>query len=169
MKLTTISAIFSILTFLPLPSSSPAIELTGHRIKNVGGRCTWACIETAGRAIGLTKLHGFAYAQPNPQPGHTATVRKLLTALNVRFVLEDDYVYNLDHFTTYANSHGVIVTIMAGSDFVDFSSCHSILVKDYGEQVVEYFDPNHPLESRSVSRAKFDKFWSGNAIVILPD
>src|SRR4051812_4101375 len=157
----------TIFILLLLASPLYAIDLTGHRVSNSGNRCTFACLETAGRAQGIPAMIGFINRHPGP--GFMATIRKELAAVQVKNICEDDGVYNRETLTQHAATSGVTVTIIAGADFIDYQGCHSILVINYGEQEVKYFDPNHRYLYLYVSREKFDKFWSGNAIVVLPD
>lgn len=144
-----------------------AIDLVGHRMANSGARCTWACIETAGRALGVKEVEGLMHSRPFIYAGYMYRVQAVLARQGVKSICHADYVYDRDTLRKYAPTNGCVVTIMAGSDFIDFRGCHSILVLDYGDNMVTYYDPNHRDEKRTVERKKFDRWWSGNLIVVL--
>jgi len=143
------------------------VNLDGCGIKNDrSGRCTAACIETAARANGVKKLEGFF--SRGPTPGYTVQIEAALKKEGVDYLMTKDYSYDREPLKGYAESHGVIVTILKGATWIDFQGEHSILVTEYGEEDVVYYDPNRHTKLWKVSRKEFDKYWAGNAIVVLP-
>lgn len=154
---------------LTVPASVYGLDLVGHRVPNSGNRCSAACIETAGRAAGIYQLEGFITRTSGP--GYMDHIFQRLKEENVRNICIADWIYERDILRDFAESNGVVVTMIAGADFIDLKGCHSILVKKYDEVngLVEYYDPNHQLENKSITLAQFNKFWSGNAIVVFAD
>ena len=148
------------------------------RVDNIGGRCTWASIETAGNVNGCQGTRGIVKLRLKKHrvtndPGYMPTVRKQLDELGVRYVAHDDYKYDREALAKYANEHGAVVTIMPGNTHC--GGPHSIYVTEYTDKIVRFYDPNRPLRGSkaphlwTAQRKFFDKFWAGNFVVILPD
>lgn len=133
------------------------------------GYCTWASIETAARQNKVKPLIGLVsrrYKQNRVivDPGYTESVRKQLDICNINYILRNDGTFDKEQLSKYAESHGVVTTIVAGNEF-SRNTAHSILITKYGD-TVEFYDCTAPRMWKCDKRW-FDTWWSGNAVIVL--
>jgi hypothetical protein len=173
---------------LTLLLAAPAFALDipdEHREANIGGRCTWSCLQAAGRTHGIEPLKNLVqlrlerFGSHNPRgtsdPGYTRSVEVQLDALGIEYISQDDWRFDFGTLKKYAGSHGVVVTLKAGAPMPDGGKLvvpHSVLLCDFDDEKAVYYNPDRitspgPRRLWSGSRAWFARWWSGNAIVVL--
>jgi hypothetical protein len=167
--------------FFILLSAAPAsaIDLpVAARVRNIGGYCTWACLDTLARANGIEKLQGVMEARRASQgtaddPGYDDVIEAELQARGVHYELRRQLSFERDLLEQYANSHGVAVSLKAGNPYS--IGCHTIVVTRYDDTTVEFYDSSKPVDAAkkpkvwTCGRGWFDAWWLGSSVVILPD
>ena len=170
------SAVLSLLL-----SSAPASAIdipVEARVRNIGGYCTWASLDTLARANGIEQLQGIMEARRATKrtiadPGYDNVIEAELQARGVRYQLRRQLSFERDLLEQYANSHGVAVSLKAGNPWS--IGCHTIVVTWYDETTVEFYDSSKPVDSSqqpkvwSCGRGWFDAWWLGSSVVILPE
>src|SRR5262245_55906927 len=90
------------------------------RVRNIGGYCTWASLDTLARANGVGRLRGILQARRATRrtavdPGYDDVIEAELKARGVRYELRRQFSYDRDLLEQYANSHGVAVSLKSGN------------------------------------------------------
>lgn len=152
------------------------------RIKNQPpGYCCWACLETLGRYHGIEGLYDllesrkeekdlvindwFGNATTYPRNlGYDFTVRNKLNDLKVKYWMQDAGGINRT-LLKYAGSHGCVVGVKEGA-LKGVKTTHAIVILEYDEEKVEYFDPNSPSTTWVATRKWFDHWWTGMIIIV---
>ena len=164
-------------------SWAAAVELPVEaRVANVGGYCTWACLDTLARANGVAPLCGVMgdrrqkkAAEENPEidPGYDEQIEAELQARGVRYELRPQWSFERDLLEQYAACYGVAVSLMSGNPWS--IGCHTIVVTRYDEDWVEFYDSSKPVDKDkrpkigAVGRAWFDEWWLGSSVVVFPE
>lgn len=158
------------------------------RVRNPANYCTWASLESLGRLHGVSPLRGLIALRQQrnggafSDGGDMPKVIQQLNELGVRHIAEADGTYNRRLLAERAEKYGVVVTIIAGNGHANYvatdgrtySGCHSIVLTHFDDSIVEFYDTSKPLDPQGqpktwrAGRDWFDRYWSGNAIVILP-
>jgi hypothetical protein len=164
---------------LLLPSLGYALDLPERvRVRNCGGRCAWACLETAANALGDDRLRGLVNlrgglsrdAHKTYDYGNTLKIADQLDALGVRYHIDRDYTYDFDTLRKYANRRGVVVSLYEGSLYLEgrtLKECHAVLLTDFRDDGVKFYCPDSPWKLWRGELAWFRKAWTGSAVVIL--
>jgi hypothetical protein len=164
-----------------LVSSAPisAIDLPlGARIRNIGGYCTWASLDTVAHANGISRLRGVFQARRESRrttadPGYDYAIEEELKSRGVRYELRRQFSYDRELLEKYAGSYGVVVSLKSGNPWS--IGCHTILITSYDETTVEFYDSSKPVDASqqpkiwSCGRDWFDTWWLGSSVVIFPD
>lgn len=156
-----------------------AIDLPlAARIRNIGGYCTWASLDTLAHANGISRLRGILQARRASRrtvsdPGYDYAIEAELKARGVRYEIRPQFSYNRELLEQYADTHGVAVSLKSGNPWS--IGCHTIVVTRYDETTVEFYDSSKPVDAAqqpkiwSCGRTWFDSWWLGSSVVILPD
>jgi hypothetical protein len=165
------------LWFSVAPVSAIDIPIAA-RVRNIGGYCTWASLDTLARANGIGPLRGIMEARRARQrtvadPGYDHVIEAELKARGVRYQLRKQFSFNRDLLEQYANSHGVAVSLKSGNPWS--IGCHTIVVTRYDDTLVQFYDSSKPLDTSQqpkvwcCGRGWFDTWWLGSSVVIFPD
>lgn len=138
------------------------------RVVNPGGYCCWACLESLGRMNDIPELFNllkqrqadpddyfldlrhFEYVPKNL--GDERTIRKKLKALHIKHEIQ--HTGNFDRkLLDDANKQGIVVAVNG----------HGVVLTRYGEDKVEYYDPNDG-NVHIKSADWFHDNWSGMVI-----
>ncbi len=161
--------------------SASGIEIPVElRTRNIGGRCAWACLETAANVTGEPRLRGLVNrrgglerdARQTYDRGETYKIGEQLKKLGVRYYIEPDYTHDYGTLEKYAKSRGVTVSLYKGSLYMEgrtLTECHAVLVTDIDSEHVHFFCPDNPWRIWRGTRGWFKTAWTGSAVVILPD
>ena len=128
-----------------------AIELPiAARVRNIGGYCTWASLDTLARANGCGRLRGIfnarrARQQTVADPGYDHVIEAELKARGVRYELRPQFSYDRKLLEQYADAHGVAVSLKSGNP--SSIGCHTIVVARYDETTVEFYDSRKPVDA----------------------
>lgn len=164
---------------LLLPTLGYALELPERlRVPNRGGRCAWACLETAANALGDDRLRGLVNlrgglswdAYTTSDPGYVETIADQLDKLGVRYHLDPDYTHDYGTLHKYAKTRGVLVGLYKNSQWMwgkRLTTCHAVLVTDIDPDYVYFYCPDNPWKIWRGNRAWFKESWTGSAVVIL--
>ena len=159
-----------------LCGTSAAIDIPPEsRVRNIGPRCTWAAIETLARARTIPRLLGLLDRRTKTtgsQEGFDTLVEAQLESDAVPFINERHGSFNRDTLDRYANSHGIVLSMKAGTIWVTRTPLwgpHSIALTKYSADSVQFYCPNNPSKLWTAPRSWFDAGWMGNAIVLLGD
>jgi len=156
-----------------------AIELPiAARVRNIGGYCTWASLDTLARTNGCGRLRGIfnarrARQQTVADPGYDHVIEAELKARGVRYELRPQFSYDRELLEQYADPHGVAVSLKSGNPWS--IGCHTIVVTRYDETTVEFYDSSKPVDASqqpkvwTCGRAWFDTWWLGSSVVVFPD
>ncbi len=152
------------------------------RVKNEKpGYCCWACLETMGRFHGIEPLHDLLEKRKEEKDitttdwygntfvyekhlGYDFALRNKLTELKVRFWMQDTGGWDRS-LLKHAKSHGCLVSVKANA-LKDMKTPHGIVLTEYNDKNVEYYDPNYPDKIWVGSRKWFDFYWTGMIVVV---
>jgi hypothetical protein len=167
------------LVFQALSWQAFALDLSLEaRVKNIGGYCTWACLDTLARANGIGKLRGVfddrrERAHAAADPGYDDEIELELQSRGVRYELRPQWSFKRDLLERYAYGYGVAVSLMAGNPWS--IGCHTIVVTRFDEDWVEFYDSSKPVDQEKkpkiwrCGRGWFDQWWLGSSVVVFPD
>lgn len=168
------TALASLSVALLLPTVDVPVEV---RVENPAGYCTWCSIATQAKLLGVKAAGSIAYevweeyGGARGVAGYTHRVIAELEKRGVRYVCQPDGTYDRFTLGTYAETHGVVTTLLPGNPHI--IGCHSVLTIKYRDDGVEFWDsskPRHPDGTPRTWRCSkdwFDRWWSGNAVVVL--
>jgi hypothetical protein len=151
-----------------------AVELPEScRVRNIEGRCCWACIATLGYRHDIRALQSLAPDRKIlPAPRATDdNVRRKLIPLGVVWRGFDHGSFDRS-LLPMANTHGVIVGMEAGTPWLGNQSLtwpHCIILTRYDKDEVEFFCPDNPRHLWRKTRQWFDGGWRGNSMVFDPN
>lgn len=177
--------IITCIIFCLLSNFSWAIDLEKKdRVQNEPpGYCSWASLETLGRHNDIEPLINLVQIrkqEPDPlvletdaagkpyyvkMPKHVgsdAILRAKLLELKVKFKMTETDSKDRS-LLTYADSVGVIVGVNTGARG---PAAHTIVLTQYNDKVVRFYDCNQPDDIWEGSREWFDYWWTGLSIVV---
>jgi hypothetical protein len=148
------------------------------RVRNIGGYCTWASLDTLARANGIEQLRGVMEQRREqnsyqPDPGYDETIEAELQARGVRYEMRRQWSFETDLLSQYAEKHGVAVSLIHGNPWS--IGCHTIVVTKFTEEVVEFYDSSRPVDTDQqpkiwrCGREWFNTWWLGCSVVVLPE
>jgi hypothetical protein len=143
------------------------------------GYCVWASLETLGWTHHIKPLYNLTEARthdpdclvpigPNVyrvEPknlGYDHAIRSKLDGLKVRYRMQNSGGTDRG-LLKYAKSHGCVVGMKNGACG---NFAHAIVLVNYDDEKVQYYDSNYPGEWWEGSRAWFDYYWTGMVIVV---
>lgn len=171
--------ITAILATLIGAGSATAIDLpTQCRVRNIGGRCAYASLESAANALGEHRLRGLVNlrgglernAHQTSDLGTIDKIRAQMEALDVPCIIEPDYTWNYKTIHRYARSNGVMVAFYSGTPWLEgrtLKQCHAVLLVDASDTDVWFYCPDSPWRIWKGPMGWFEKHWTGSAVVIL--
>lgn len=151
------------------------------RVRNIGGRCAWSCLQTAANVLGERRLFGLVNrrgglrkdAYQTNDLGSVDKVGEQLASLKVSHLIEPDGTYNYDTLRKYAKSRGVMVTLFKDSAWLNgrkLQMAHAVLITDYDDkQGVKFYCPDNPQQIWHGPIEWYKASWSGSAVVILEE
>lgn len=150
-----------------------------HRIKNVGGYCTWSSIGTVAKHLGIERLQNVAaerwYAKDGqPDPGYDEDIIAELDSRKIKYEIRKQWSNSdVSLLEQYADKYGVVVSLIQGNPWS--IGCHTIVVTAFNRETVEFYDSSRPTDDNhqpvtwACSRQWFETWWLGSSLVILPD
>ncbi len=146
------------------------VEVPDHmRVKNSSGYCMWACLDTAARVNESQGLVGVLTRRKlwiGYKHAFDDEIEKELIKCNASYLITYQLSNDRSLLEQYTSTHGVIVSFKIGTPVL---GCHAVLVTEYNDKVVRFYDPNKIEKIWTCSRLWFDAYWLGGSIVILPD
>jgi hypothetical protein len=147
-----------------------AVEIPEQcRVSNRSGNCLWSNVATLGYTHGDKTLQRLAPGRKvidDPGP-NDERARSRLHRMGVIWRGYDHGDYS-PKLLPLANSHGVIVSMRAGTPWLWGKSLtwnHSIILTRYDENEVEFFCPDNTQRQWRKTRQWFDGNWMGNSMV----
>lgn len=138
------------------------------------GWCRLACIDTAARVAG-SKAAGI-YTQQRLwgwQKQHQGTtddmVKKHLDELGANYILSPMYTRDAELLKKYVPTHGACISFKRGTPWFATQQAHTVFITEFTALEVKIWDPNNPKQIFTKSRAFFDYYWLGDAVVMLGD
>jgi hypothetical protein len=159
--------------------SIAAVELpVEKRVRNIGGYCTWASLDTLARVNDIEELAGvMEYRRQQkacqPDPGYDDEIEAELQSRGVRYELRRQWSYETDLLERYAEAYGVAVSLVRGNPWS--LGAHTIVVTRFTDEIVEFYDSSRPVDQNQrpkiwqCGRQWFDQWWLGSSVVVLPE
>ena len=158
------------------------------------GYCAWCCLETLGRHHKIKSLYDLVekrsklsdYKEWNKEEkrwdhyvwvnygntkekelrnvgGYRAVTNKL-KALGVKFRSQRSESKKLLKYAV-KNDLGCMIVVFGKGVFLD-GGTHAIILTEYKEDVIKFFDPNDVGHIYTANEAWLDKYWTGYTVVI---
>lgn len=153
-----------VLVFIELPQWA--------RTKNYGPNCLWACVNTLAR---LHDIHDHRFILADRIADHNIRgykdardihVEEYLKHIGANYKITQQKNKDKSLLEQYGSSYGVVVSFYKG--FRPGWVSHAVLVIEYTDTSVTFWDPNFPTYTYKCTRRWFDYWWSGGSLVILP-
>lgn len=150
--------------------------------QNVGGRCWWAAMQTIAKARSLGKLETVfdrrlkAYPNIAADVGSDKLIDAQLTHDEADFVREKHGTFNLETLAKYADSHGVIVTMRPGTNWIRHDRSrppprlqvsHAIAIVGWNGETLRFFCSDNPQKIWESPVSWFKDGWQGDSVVVL--
>lgn len=109
--------------------------------------------------------YGTYFTKEHVSPGSAQAVKNKLNALKVKYRLQESG--NLDKDIFRYGIHNKLGVIIVVRDWTEKTSVtHAILVQNYDEKGITFFDPNDVKSNYTATWEWVDRYWTGYAIVI---
>lgn len=154
-----------------------------NRVENIDpGFCSWCCLESLGKHHKIEALHDLTHKRylewlkepsvwinSSQEPRNTGTsmsVSMKLKSLGVKFTYQDHYNYDKT-LLKRAIKDKLGCSIVVKQWWKDKTiGHHSILLLDYNEKGIEFFDPNDIDHIYTATLGWFDQYWTGYTLIL---
>jgi len=144
------------------------------RVRNIGGYCAWASLDTMARVNNVPSLIGILQERRRKigtamDGGYDWKIEQELKARGVRYELRPFGSYKRDLLERHADAEGVMVSLLAGNPYSRM--CHAVVVTEYGDETVGFFDSDNPMRDGKpktwrCGRPWFDRWWTGASVTV---
>lgn len=156
-------------------AAAQAVEIPEEaRVRNKGGYCAWASLDTMARVNRIPRLVGIleqrrAKLRTAMDAGYDWLIEAELKDRGVRYELRKFGSRDTSLLEQHAESHGVMVSLLAGNSYSRM--CHAIVVTKYDAEHVEFYDSDNPVrdgkpKTWKCGRSWFDRWWTGASVVV---